>query len=179
MSAGRKNTSIKKDWNTPPKYVQAVLDVFGNVDLDPCSNHFSLMPAVNKFTLPVNGLEQSWNYPKIYVNPPYGRDSQNGTSLYDWIEKGVFTHDQFDSELIYLIPVATNTRHFKQFIFKRFTCICFLEDTRLKFYNEGKEDAKGAPMACCMCYIGRRHINKFIEIFSQYGKCLLLEQPLV
>ena len=173
MSAGRKSNSTKKDWNTPPKYINAVLNVLGEIDLDPCSNNFSQVPSNNKFTLPTDGLKEVWNYKTIYVNPPYGRDSENKTSIYNWIDKGIFSNHEYGSELIYLIPVATNTKHFKELIFNYFTSICFLNDTRLKFWNEGKEDIKGAPMACCMCYLGNNY-NKFKEVFCEYGKVFKL-----
>ena len=36
MSAGRKNISEKKDWNTPPKYITMVKNMLGKIELDPC-----------------------------------------------------------------------------------------------------------------------------------------------
>lgn len=177
MSAGRKNNSAKKDWNTPPKYINAIKSFWrGEIDLDPCSNSFSLVGAKTEFLYPNNnGLLEDWSkYKSIFINPPYGRDTENKTSLYNWINKGLETKAKnFNSEIIYLIPVATNTKHFKNIVFKKFSVICFLEDTRLKFYNQGKEDKKGAPMACCLIYLGNNS-QKFIEYFSEYGKCLLL-----
>jgi len=170
MSAGRKNNITKKDYCTPPKYVNAITDFFGEVDLDPCSNEYSLVKAKHKFILPIDGLNQQWNYEKIFVNPPYGRDITRKTAIYDWIEYGVDANEKFGSELLYLIPVATNTKHFKHILFKKFSCICFLEDTRLKFYSNGKEDIKGAPMSCCFCYIGKRTTD-FFNVFEKFGKC--------
>lgn len=170
MSAGRKNNVEKKDYNTPPKYVSVINEFFGEVDLDPCSNGYSMIDAKQKFLLPIDGLNQEWNYEKVFVNPPYGRDKVRKTSIYDWIERGVTANEKFGSELLYLIPVATNTKHFKNIIFKKFSCICFLEDTRLKFYNNGKEDIKGAPMSCCFCYLGERE-NHFLSVFEKFGKC--------
>ena len=69
-----------------------------------------------------------------------------------------------------LIPVSTNTKHWKENIFKRANGICFLEDTRLKFLNKGIEEKKGAPISCTMIYWGNNY-NKFKEVFSKYGKC--------
>lgn len=165
MSAGRKNNTTKKDWNTPPKYVEPIKDFFGGIiELDPCSNKYSLVGAKTNFIYPdKNGLIEKWDYRTIFVNPPYGR--QNGSSLYDWLEKSL----ECKWEVIFLIPVATNTKHFKEIIFKRYNAICFLNDTRLRFYNQGIEDKKGAPMACCLCYKGFR-VKKFIEKFSEFGK---------
>jgi len=168
--AGRKAISEKKDWNTPPKYTDLVNEFFdGKIELDPCSNSTSMVNARVNYILPTDGLSESWNYKTIYVNPPYGRNVENKTSIYNWIEKGVESYKN-GSELIYLIPVATNTRHFKDFIFEYGCGICFLEDTRLKFWSEGEEDKKGAPMACCIVYFGSDY-DKFNKVFSRNGRC--------
>ena len=169
MSAGRKSISEKKDWNTPPKYIELIEKMLGDIDLDPCSNVDSMVNAKVKYILPTNGLCESWDYKNIFINPPYGRDVVNKTSLYNWIEKGVKTSKN-GSEILYLIPVATNTRHFKELIFKNACGICFLNDTRLKFWSDGVEDKKGAPMACCFIYFGNDY-DKFHNIFSNNGKC--------
>jgi hypothetical protein len=170
MSAGRTNVSKNKSWNTPPKYINLINQFFGKVELDPCSNDFSLVNAIVEYKLPTNGLKERWNYNSIFVNPPYGRDVENKTSIYDWIIKGLEANKLYESELLYLIPTATNTKHFKDLIFKKACGICFLEDTRLKFWCEGVEDKKGAPMSCTMVYIGDNY-EKFEKIFSNSGKC--------
>lgn len=165
MSAGRKNNNDKKDWNTPPKYIIPIKNFFGGqIGLDPCSNETSLVEAKTSFIYPKqDGLIEKWNFETIFVNPPYGRS--NGKSLYDWLKKSL----ESSGEIIFLIPVATNTKHFKEIVFKYFTSICFLSDTRLKFYNCGIEDKMGAPMACCLCYKGNNPV-KFKDHFSIFGK---------
>lgn len=171
MTAGRSNITIKTEYNTPPKYVDVINSFFNNsIDLDPCSNNHSLIKAKNKYILPINGLKKTWNYEKIFVNPPYGRDSINKTSIKDWLLKGKEAYYAFHSEVLYLIPVATNTKHFKDIIFNYAKGICFLNDTRLKFFYDGKELEKGAPMACCFVYFGFDY-NRFQFYFSKYGKC--------
>ena len=170
MSAGRNAVSDKKDWNTPPKYIKVIEDVLGKVDLDPCSNDDSMLDSIVKYSLPIDGLKESWNYKKIFVNPPYGFNKENKTTIYNWIEKGVEANKKYGSEILYLIPVATNTKHFKKLIFENANGLCFLADTRLKFWSGGKEDKKGAPMSCCMVYFGDDY-NKFKNILKEYGKC--------
>lgn len=174
MSAGRKSHSDKKDWNTPPKYIIPIKEFFGgNIELDPCSNEYSRVNAETEFVYPdKDGLVEDWNYSTIFVNPPYGRN--NGTSIKDWLIKGMTTNSSYDSELIYLIPVATNTAHFKDIVFQCFTDICFLNDTRLRFYDKGEENKKGAPMACCLVYMGNRR-EEFFNKFSKYGKVMQLD----
>lgn len=168
MSAGRKNNSPTKHWNTPPKIISAVKKFWNDeIALDPCSNEHSLVGAKKEHILPVDGLKELWAE-KTFVNPPYGRNPENKTSLLDWTNKAINS----PPEIIMLIPVATNTRHFYK-IFETAQSICFLKDSRLKFCIEGREDKKGAPMACCLVYWGLKK-EKFKETFEELGKVVLL-----
>ncbi len=170
MSAGRKVNSKSQSWGTPPKYVKAVRRFFeGNIELDPCSSKNSIVNAKTEFMLPFNdGLEEEWNYSNIYVNPPYGADRNRGTTIKDWLSKCVSSHEKYGSEILALIPVATNTRHWKQSVFGKAKAICFLYDTRLKFLENGEKGGKGAPMACSMVYWGICY-EKFYDVFINYG----------
>jgi len=159
MTAGRRINTGSVHWNTPPKYVDAVTRIFGVVDLDPCSNRGSIVGAVTE--LSENGLEYDWdNHKTVYVNPPYGR------GIYNWLEKCSNT----TAEVIALIPVATNTKHWKDFVFDA-DVICFLGDTRLKFMIDGSTNNKGASMACAMVYWGR-NTEPFCKVMTDYGRCV-------
>lgn len=170
MTAGRKIHTITKDWCTPKKYVDAIKKFFsGHVDLDPCSSKFSIINARIEYLLPEkDGLKESWNYPTIYVNPPYGIDKERKTSIKDWLKSCDNAHRRYESEVLSLIPVATNTDHWKKYIFGKANSICFLADTRLKFIMNGSDLNKGAPMACAIVYWGK-HGDKFYEVFSNFG----------
>ncbi len=173
MTAGRKVNTSSQSWCTPPKYVNAIKDFWhGEIYLDPCSNEYSMVNAIVEFRLPeTDGLMEEWNYRTIYVNPPYGADRYRGTTIKDWLAKCSFAHDEYGSEVIALIPVATNTSHWKKHIFGAADVICFLADTRLRFYVNGIEHEKGAPMACCLVYWGN-DINRFVNHFSKYGAAI-------
>jgi len=170
MTAGRNSISKKKDWCTPPKYVDAVKDVFnGSISLDPCSNKYSLVDAETEYMLPEkDGLKESWDFPTIYINPPYGRFKGRTSSISDWLKRCYEANKECNSEVIALVPIAANTNHWKKFVFSKATAICFLYDTRLKFYEEGKEIKKGAPMACVMIYWGDNY-EKFYNVFILHG----------
>jgi len=110
------------------------------------------------------GLEYNWKqFKSIFVNPPYGRCGD--TSIYHWLKK-CYTAN---TEVIALIPVATNTKHWKDFVFKS-SVICFLHDTRLKFLINGNTENKGASMSCCLVYFGQKK-DEFILKFCDYGVC--------
>jgi hypothetical protein len=170
MTAGRTLNTLSQEWGTPSKYVAAVREFFdGTIHLDPCSNEFSIVGAEIEYKLPqFDGLSEPWNFPSIYVNPPYGIDKQKGTSIKRWLARCAAAHRDHGSEVLALIPVATNTGHWKKHIFGCATAICFLYDTRLKFLINGKDGGKGAPMSCAMVYWGQK-IDAFQSIFSKFG----------
>lgn len=169
MTAGRHVYGSSRDWGTPKFYVDAVRAVLGRICLDPCSNRYSVVGADVEYTPPQNGLAESWNHATIYVNPPYGlANGKYKSGISDWLARCADAHDQHGSEVIALVPVATNTSHWKTSVFGRAAAVCFLYDTRLKFLVNGRQGGNGAPMSCAMVYWGRR-FRRFSDVFIKYG----------
>ena len=173
----RDSISENKDYNTPPNYLRAVREYLGSrIALDPCSNAYSMVAAETEWRLPdTDGLQQDWSpFPSIFVNPPYGTDAVRGTSIRDWCVKCVRTHAKNpNAQIFLLIPVATNTRHWKDSVFPFASHICFLYDTRVRFWEHGRENAKGSPMPCCIVhYGGDCEGRSFMEHFKTLGVCL-------
>ncbi len=176
MTAGRKVITENKDWSTPPKYAEAVREFFGGtIHLDPCSNRYSIVNAQVEYCLPEHdGLRESWNFPTIYVNPPYGIDRERETSIKDWLKKCEEANRRYQAEVIALVPVATNTGHWKKYVYGKATALCLLYDTRLRFLVEGKDGGKGAPMSCALVYWGR-HFERFFQAFIRFGAVVNVE----
>jgi len=170
MSAGRTLNTFSQEWGTPEKYVSAVREFFsGSIALDPCSNEYSIVRAKTEYRLPKHdGLKADWNFPTIYVNPPYGIDKERGTSIKKWLAKCHAANQSHGSEVLALVPVATNTKHWKDYVFGDATGICFLYDTRLKFLVNGQNGGKGAPMSCAMIYWGK-DFGRFESSFRKFG----------
>ena len=170
MSAGRNVNSKSKNWGTPKKYIELVKCMFGGViELDPCSNNYSIVNAKTEFILPqTDGLFEEWNYKTIFINPPYGSDRERGTTIKNWFKKAYDTYIKYNSEIIMLVPVATNTSHWKEYVYNKAKCICFLGDTRLKFLENGEDVGKGAPMSCAIIYYGD-DVVKFNTVFYNSG----------
>jgi hypothetical protein len=177
MSAGRKINSQGQNWGTPANYVQAVKEFFGGeIDLDPCSNQYSVVKASMEYRLPEqDGLKETWNFKHIYVNPPYGLDRRRGTGIKNWLYRCALAHKSYGSEVLALVPVATNTGHWKKYVFGKARSICFLYDTRLKFLVNGENGGKGAPMSCAIVYWGIDH-DGFASIFRKFGAVLSLKE---
>ena len=171
MTAGRNNaTSLSQHWCTPPKYVRAIRKFFaGRIELDPCSNKHSIVKAEVEYCLPkTDGLRESWNYGTIFINPPYGADRKRGTTIRDWLRRCAEANARHDSEVLALVPVAVNTRHWKLNVWGAATGVAFLYDTRLRFLVNGKDGGKGAPMSCAMIYWGPQY-KRFEAIFLRFG----------
>ena len=171
MTAGRNSAeSLSQHWCTPPQYVTAIREFFGGtIALDPCSNCYSIVDAEVEYLLPeIDGLHASWDYPTIYINPPYGRDRERGTSILDWLMMASYANRVHGAEVLALIPVAPNTKHWKRHVFGAATAVAFLYDTRLKFLVDGKSGGKGAPMACAMVYWGAKY-RRFEKRFLAFG----------
>jgi len=115
-----------------------------------------------------DGLAETWDYPTVFVNPPYGSDRNRGTTIKNWLRKCAQANAQHDAEVLALVPVAANTSHWKLYVWGAATAVAFLYDTRLKFLVDGKDGGKGAPMACSMVYWGA-HYEQFEEIFIRFG----------
>ena len=148
MTAGRKVNTSSKSWNTSPDIVSLVhTSLGGGIELDPCSNDYSMVNANTSFFIEDDGLIQDWSsFSTIFVNPPYGR------GIYDWVKKCANCIPS--QSVVALIPVAVNTKHWKDWIYPHANAIAFLKDTRPKFWLEGFPIAKGAPMACCLVHWG-------------------------
>lgn len=176
MTAGRTVTADNKDWCTPHNYVKAVKDCLGGkIWLDPCSNRHSVVGAEIEYHRPAHdGLRDSWDHPTIYVNPPYGADREAGTTIKHWLRRCAEAHEAHGSEVIALVPVATNTAHWKSYVWGAATGVAFLYDTRLKFLENGSDGGKGAPMSCAMIYWGK-HYETFFKVFTKFGAVLNLE----
>lgn len=97
-----------------------------------------------------DGLSKVWNSKNIFVKPPYGREEES-----NWLSKCAFSNGLYDLEILALVPVATNSSHWKDYVFGEASAICFFNDTRLK-------------IPCAMIYYGE-NITKFRFIFSEYG----------
>lgn len=124
--AGAIIDSTSVHWNTPKWLVDAVVAGLGSIDLDPCSNPHSIVPARRKVQLPEDGLAVDWSeFKGVYVNPPYGR------GISEWIEKAWLASTK-GSNVIIVIPAAVDTKHWHRYVWQHAARICFLEG-RVKF----------------------------------------------
>jgi phage N-6-adenine-methyltransferase len=68
-----------RNWQTPPEIFAPLHREF-DFTLDPCATEASAKCRIF-FTEAQNGLEQSWEGHRVFMNPPYGRE------IYAWTRK--------------------------------------------------------------------------------------------
>jgi len=147
--------SESSEWTTPEIIINKTIELFGEIDLDPCSNpEFPNVPAKTHFTKEDDGLSKEWKG-KVYMNPPYGQEIKS------WI---VHLCEQFEKgntqEAIALTPSRTDTEWFQRMkTYPR----CFIWG-RLKFGDSGNS----APFPSMVVYLGK-NIEGFVQIFSGTG----------
>lgn len=107
-------SSLYQHWCTPPELV-AMLRSFGTIALDPCSNAYSMVRALNNWSR--GGLHApSWleRAPELgrrdhfaYVNSPYG------AALAPWTARIVLEHERDQIEVVQLCPARFETAWFR------------------------------------------------------------------
>ncbi|WP_267901234.1 DNA N-6-adenine-methyltransferase, partial [Dulcicalothrix desertica] len=58
------------NWYTPPYIVELVVQVLGEIDLDPCAEVGKKIPAREHYTIDFDGLSKQW-HGRVFLNPPY------------------------------------------------------------------------------------------------------------
>ncbi len=151
-------SSETDDHLTPREVLQAVIDVMGGIDLDPCAEKHGAganVPAKEHYTKKDDGLSKLWKG-RVFMNPPYG------LLVPAWVEYLTAAHASGAvPEAIALVAARTDTAWFKRF--DEFP-VCFV-DHRLHFSGA----ANGAMMPSAVFYLGTIHRAAFIRRFADLG----------
>ncbi len=153
-------SSDSPEWYTPSLIIDRVIDLFGAIDLDPCSNSKTApnVPAGAHYTIEDNGLAQPWSG-RVYMNPPYG------DVIGAWVDRliGAYASDEIDAAIA-LLPVRTDTA-WSQPLFHY--PICFVRG-RLRFSNA----SQAAPFPSAVVYLGPDN-QSFHRCFHSIGSIMV------
>jgi len=156
-------TSETPEWYTPEIIIESVLELFGAIDLDPCSNGKGAaanVPAKEHYTREDDGLSRAW-HGKVYMNPPYGRE------VAQWVEKVSAEYRAGNiSEAIILIAARTDTRWFNLLV--NYGAMWCAVEGRLLFSTPGMKTSNSAPFPSAIFYLGD-HEQDFYHCFKHHG----------
>jgi phage N-6-adenine-methyltransferase len=150
------------EWYTPSKYIEAVRNVMGTIDLDPATSKIAneIVKADKIFTINDNGLDKKW-FGNVFLNPPYSSDLVS-----KFIDKLIIEFKNI-KQCILLVNNATDTIWFQNIVIHS-TAVCFPKG-RIKFYKPNSN--KCAPLqGQCISYYGGEPY-KFKHEFEQFGLC--------
>ncbi len=112
---------------TPPDFVEQLVWVLGEIELDPCSHPNSLVPATRHFFERDDGLSLSWKARTVFVNPPYSVANKFMRKAHaEWLSESAKC-------VILLLPARTHTKVFSEIAGD--ADIIFLRN-RLRFWSE-------------------------------------------
>lgn len=117
-------SSATDDWSTPKDIFDRLNNVF-NFTLDPCASNKNHKTA-RYFTEADDGLSQSWDGERVFMNPPYGR------AIGQWVKKA---SEQVGGLVVCLIPARTDTKWWHDYVVGGGAYICFVKG-RLKFGDQ-------------------------------------------
>lgn len=147
-------SSASEEWTTPPGVIEAVVELLGEIDLDPASDAARSIPAKHHFTVENNGLAKPWSG-RVFLNPPYGH------VLPDWVEAFAARHERAEfTEGLLLVPSRTDTEWFHRL---RNYPRCFITG-RLRFGGHHNT----APFPSMAVYAGPR-VAHFYRAFRKLG----------
>ena len=150
-------SSKSPEWYTPKHIIKLVVDLFGEIDLDPCSNSHESpnVPAKKHYTKEDDGLSQPWGG-RVYLNPPYGNE------ISAWVEALVKKFESGEiQEAIALLPGRIDTQWFQPLYDY---LICNIRG-RLQFVGA----PHCAPFPSVIVYLGEEHDEDFINVFHTLG----------
>lgn len=158
-----KNNSGYNEWYTPYHIIQAVIILFGRIDLDPATSIEAndLIRAKRIHTIDDNGLNKTWSG-NVWLNPPYSRDL-----LPKFIDKMCleYTSGNVGAACV-LTNNATETKWFQKLASNASAILFFRK--RIKFWTLYGKNEHSPLQGQVMFYLGSRPDN-FYEIFSQFG----------
>lgn len=167
MKAHQRTVGKNDTWLTPPE----ILDALGKFDLDPCAAPRPKKSCATwNLAMPFeDGLKTPWVMgecrdfrPRVWCNPPFNRYARP-----KWMAK-MADHGNG----IMLIPAATETRAFFDYVWGKADAICFLRG-RPHFYHEDGTRAK-ANCGCSIALVAYGKINALALKNSNLGQTINL-----
>lgn len=156
------NNSGNSEWYTPQKYVEAIHEVMGFIDTDPCSCEAAneVVRAETFYTAEQDGLQQEW-HGCVYVNPPYGDGTveEFAVKLLLELDAGRAT------QAIFLVNNCTETKWFQTLICHA-AAVCF-PCGRISFWSPDRA-SKTPLQGQAILYFGTNS-KRFKRVFGGIG----------
>lgn len=154
------------EWYTPVRYIEAVREVLGQIDLDPASNEQAntTIRAEQFFTKEQDGLDLDW-HGRVFMNPPYGKTEDRSSLAGAFCRKAV---DEVECGNVTACIILINSLHSQTWqapLYKH--TVCFV-DHRIQFISGDGDINKSPTFQNIFVYLGD-DIQRFATVFSRLG----------
>jgi hypothetical protein len=159
-------SSEHNEWYTPAKYIEAVREVLGDIDLDPASSAQAnaVVRATEIYTQFDDGLTREWRG-RFFMNPPYGRTPEHRSLAAAFCNKALA---EFDAGNIEAGIILVNSLHSQTWQAPLYNyAVCFV-DHRIHFVSADGEENEAPTFQNVFVYLGT-DLMKFAEVFSRFG----------
>ncbi len=160
-------SSEEIEWYTPARYIAAVREVLGEIDLDPASCFLAnqTVKAAQIFNVDEDALTQPW-HGRVFMNPPYGVDKGTRASV-----AGRFCQkliDEYIAGNVEAAIVLVNSAHAQAWQEPLYDFpVCFV-DHRIAFVSSDGVVNKAPTFMNIFVYLGSE-AETFAMAFSQLG----------
>jgi hypothetical protein len=155
------------EWYTPRKYLDAVHEMLGGVDLDPASSPQAneTVRATEIFTKADNGLEQTW-HGRVFLNPPYGKaEDGHGSLAADFCNKAIAEYEAGNIESCIILVNSLHSQSWQAPLYDHAFC---LVEHRIHFISADGEENENPTFQNIFVYLGHDAL-KFAKVFSRFG----------
>lgn len=160
------------EWYTPaPILAAARLAMGGDFSLDPASHAEAqiTVTAARYFTVEDDGLQQDWHAERVWLNPPFGLDSDGQTRQGMWTQK-LFAEVAAGrvSQACLLVKAATDARWFGPLWAHP---LCFVRGR--VYYTPGPGNTAGTPTVPSVVVGVGVDPEAFVGAFGGFGQVVL------
>ena len=159
-------SSEHNEWYTPAKYIEAVREVLGDIDLDPASSAQAnaVVRATEIFTQFDDGLAREWRG-RIFMNPPYGRTPEHRSLAAAFCNKALVEFAAGNIEAGIILVNSLHSQSWQAPLYDH--AVCFV-DHRIHFVSADGQENENPTFQNILVYLGA-DIAKFARVFSPFG----------
>lgn len=159
-------SSESVEWYTPPRYIEAVRSVLGEIDLDPASSALANKTVGAKafYALKDDGLAKAWRG-RVFLNPPYGRTAAGDSMAAAFCGKAISEHR---SGRVPECVILVNSVHSQAWQAPLYDFVICLVDHRIQFCAADGEENKSPTFQNLFAYLGPNE-GRFSEVFGALG----------
>jgi hypothetical protein len=154
------------EWYTPARYLEAVREVLGAIDLDPASNAVAneTVRAEEIFTKEDNGLRKQW-HGRVFMNPPYGKADEGGSLAAAFCNKAISEYEAGNIDAGIILVNSLHSQAWQAPLYQY--VVCFV-DHRIQFISGDGEQNKNPTFQNIFIYLGAES-EQFARTFSRLG----------